>query len=245
MNEDAFLATYDPSAYGRLALTVDVVLLGLRDGRPAALLLKRDEPPQAGLWALPGGFVGVAETLEAAAERVLREKAGLSGLHLEQLYTFGAIDRDPRMRIVSVAYLALLPETAFAAAARNGAGLRPAVIEVPWAGEAGGPIAVLAPEDGKERGPLPLAFDHADILALAMLRLRGKLDYSTVGFALLPDRFTLRQLQDVHEAILGTALNKPAFRRRMLDRGWLEPTGEREAGTSFRPPELYRFRQPR
>ncbi|KQT59690.1 NUDIX hydrolase [Methylobacterium sp. Leaf456] len=241
MSEDAFLATYDPDAYGRLALTVDVVLLGLRDGRPAALLLKRDEHPQAGHWALPGGFVGVAETLDAAAGRVLREKAGLSGLHLEQLYTFGAPGRDPRMRIVSVAYLALLPEAAFTAAGRNGAGLLPAIIDVPWAGEAGGPVAL---RDAAGGGPLTLAFDHADILALAMLRLRGKLDYSGVGFALLPERFTLRQLQDVHETILGTPLNKPAFRRRMLDRGWLEPTGAREAGTSFRPPELYRCRKP-
>lgn len=245
MHEDAFLAAYDPTPYGRLALTVDAVLLGLHEGRPAALLLKRDEPPGAGCWALPGGFVRVDETLDAAAERVLREKAGLAGLHMEQLYTFGALDRDPRMRIVSVAYLALLPEHAFAAAARNGAGLLPASIDVPWAGEAGGPVAVLPPAGSAESGPLRLAFDHADILALAMLRLRGKLDYSEVGFRLLPELFTLRQLQDVHEAILGTALNKPAFRRRMLDRGWLEPTGEREAGTSFRPPELYRFRKPR
>ncbi|WP_342150883.1 NUDIX hydrolase [Methylorubrum sp. SB2] len=242
MSEDAFLAAYDPDAYGRLALAVDVVLMGIRDGRPAVMLVRREEPPQAGLRALPGGFVGVTETLDAAAARVLREKAGLSDLHLEQLYTFGAIDRDPRMRIVSVAYLALLPEAAFTAAARNGAGLLPAVIDVPWAGEAGGPVTV---RDAGEGGPLALAFDHADILALAMLRLRGKLDYSAVGFALLPERFTLRQLQEVHEAILGTSLNKPAFRRRMLDRSWLEPTGVREAGTSFRPPELYRFRRPR
>lgn len=90
---------------------------------------------------------------------------------------------------------------------------------------------------------LPLAFDHAEIVALAIRRLRGKLDYSEVGFALLPELFTLRQLQDVHEAILGTGLNKPAFRRRMLDRGWLDPTGRFETGTSYRPAELYRLRQ--
>jgi 8-oxo-dGTP diphosphatase len=89
---------------------------------------------------------------------------------------------------------------------------------------------------------LPLAFDHADILGLAMLRLRGKLDYSDIAFALLPERFTLRQLQSIHEAILGTRVNKPAFRRRMLDSGRLEATGERETGASFRPAELYRHR---
>jgi 8-oxo-dGTP diphosphatase len=91
---------------------------------------------------------------------------------------------------------------------------------------------------------LPLAFDHETMLGVAMLRLRGKLDYSALGFALLPGLFTLRALQDVHEAILGVRLNKPAFRRRMLDRGWLEPTGERETGASFRPAELYRYRNP-
>ncbi|GJE53602.1 MULTISPECIES: NUDIX hydrolase [Methylobacterium] len=244
MSEAKFLSGYDPDAYDRPALAVDLVLLGLHDGRPSVLLLQRAEHPHAGRWALPGGFVALDETLDAAAERVLRDKAGLAGIQCEQLYTFGALDRDPRMRIVSVAYLALLPERAFGEALDGMPKLSRAVIDVPWTGEAGGPVAVL-PADGRMRGePLALAFDHAEILALAILRLRGKLDYSDVGFALLPEHFTLRQLQDVHEAILGTPLNKPAFRRRMLDRGWLAPTGSREAGTSFRPAELYRFQKP-
>ena len=109
---------------------------------------------------------------------------------------------------------------------------------MPWSGETGG--AIEARSDEGEA--LPLAFDHADMLGLAMLRLRGKLDYSKIAFALLPERFTLRALQDVHEAILGHPINKPAFRRRMLDRGRLEPTGERETGASFRPAEFYRHR---
>lgn len=245
MSEAEFLSDYDPAVYARPALTVDLVLLGLRAGRPAALLLKRDQHPHADRWALPGGFVRLDEALGAAAGRVLREKAGIGRAHLEQLYTFGAVDRDPRMRIVTVAYLALLTEAALAEALQREPRLLAATIAVPWAGEAGGPVAALSAEGPTAGGPLALAFDHADILALAILRLRGKLDYSDVGFALLPERFTLRQLQDVHEAILGTPLNKPAFRRRMLDRGWLEPTGSREAGTSFRPAELYRFRRPR
>ncbi|AWN43057.1 NUDIX hydrolase [Methylobacterium durans] len=241
MSKTDFLADYDPAAYPRPALAVDLVLLGLRDGRPAALLLKRTRHPHAGRWALPGGFVGLDETLDAAAERVLREKAGIAQTYLEQLYTFGALDRDPRMRIVSVAHLALLPEQTFADALEGQPDLMVATLDVPWTGETGGPISALS-----RRGEtLPLAFDHADMLALAVLRLRGKLDYSDVGFALLPEQFTLRQLQDVHEAILATPLNKPAFRRRMLDRGWLAPTGTREAGTSFRPAELYRFTRPR
>jgi 8-oxo-dGTP diphosphatase len=237
MNETDFLEEYDPSAFQRPSLAVDLVLLGVREGRPAVLLVKRDQHPHAGRWSLPGGFVGIDESLDAAAVRVLRAKAGMVHSHLEQLYTFGAVDRDPRMRIVSVAYLALLTEQAFAAALSVMPALMPATIQVPWAGEAGGPVNVLSPENEV----LALAFDHANILVMAMLRLRGKLDYSDVAFALLPELFTLRQLQDVHEAILGASLNKPAFRRRQLDKGWLAATGAYEAGAAFRPAELYRF----
>lgn len=237
-SEAAFLARYDPADYARPALTVDLVLLGLQGGQPAVLLVRRAEHPHAGRHALPGGFVGIGEALDDAAGRVLREKAGAPPAHLEQLYTFGAVNRDPRMRIVTVAYLALLTEAAFTEVLARTPALQPGRVAVPWAGEAGGPVTVLSAEGEA----LTLAFDHAEIVALAMLRLRGKLDYSEVGFALLPDLFTLRQLQDVHEAILGTPLNKPAFRRRMLDRGWLEPTGRLETGTSYRPAELFRFR---
>ncbi len=244
MTENDFLRAYDPAAFERPALTVDVVLMGVREGRPTVLLARRAQHPHSGRWALPGSFMRLDETLDGAAERVMREKAGITGMHLEQLFTFGALDRDPRMRIVTVAYLALMPEAAFTRALESEAGLSAAIVAVPWTGEAGGPVAAFALSDRARATPLSLAFDHAEIVALAILRLRGKLDYSDVAFALLPEVFTLRQLQDVHEAILGTPLNKPAFRRRMLDRGWLAPTGAREAGTSFRPAELYRFQKP-
>lgn len=227
----------DPIPYERSSVTVDVVLLGLFRGHPAALLLKRDQEPFADHWALPGGFLDINETLNDAAWRVLRDKIGITDAHLEQLYTFDYVDGDPRMRIITVAYLALLDDQAFADALARAPHLLSAGIEVPWQGETGGPITALSPSGE----PLSLAFDHADILALAILRLRGKLDYSDVGFALLPEHFTLRQLQDVHETILGTTLNKPAFRRRMLDKGWIAATGTREAGTSYRPAELFRF----
>lgn len=232
-SEAAFLARYDPADYARPAIAVDLVLLGLSGGRPAILLLKRDRHPHAGRHALPGGFVGIDEPLDAAAARVLREKAGGAPAHLEQLYTFGAVERDPRMRIVTVAYLALLTEAAFAEALARAPALQPGTVA---ASSIDGPVTVHA----LHGEALALAFDHAEIVAVALRRLRGKLDYSEVGFALLPELFTLRQLQDVHEAILGTRLNKPAFRRRMLDRGWLEPTGRFETGTSYRPAELYR-----
>jgi 8-oxo-dGTP diphosphatase len=236
-DESEFLTSYDATIYERPAVAVDLVLMSIVNGTPSALLIQRDEHPARGLWALPGGFVGINETLDAAARRVLREKARMDDAYIEQLYTFGAVDRDPRMRVIAVAYFALLPAERFSAALKANPPLTLARIAVDWAGETGGPITTLG-----DQGPLQLAFDHADILSLSILRLRGKLDYSPVGFALLPPAFTLRQLQDVHEAILGVSLNKPAFRRRMLDKGWLQPTGEREAGTSFRPAELYRFK---
>ena len=221
---------YDPARYDRPSVTVDLVLIGLAGGELSVLLKRRTAAPQEGRWALLGGFVRIDETLEDAANRVLREKTGLTGVSLEQLYTFGAIDRDPRMRIISVAYMALFDAARFARGMASG-------MDLGTAGFAA---------DGRMRDaagtPLPLAFDHAMILGVARDRLRGKIDYSDIGFALLPERFTLRQLQDVHEAILSVRLNKPAFRRRMLDRGWLVPTGEREPDASHRPAELFRYR---
>nr|WP_294813582.1 NUDIX domain-containing protein [uncultured Sphingomonas sp.] len=223
----AFLNDYDPAAYDRPSVTVDLVLLGMHRGRLSALLVQRDQPPQAERWALPGGFVAIDESLDAAAARLLRDKADLDGAHLEQLYSFGAVDRDPRMRVITIAYLALLREEQMASAARAGL-VTVAALE--------GETVAATGEDG---AALPLAFDHQEILTLARDRLRGKIDYSDVAFAFLPERFTLRALQDVHEAVLGAPLNKPAFRRRMLDRGRLIATGTREEDASHRPAELF------
>jgi 8-oxo-dGTP diphosphatase len=232
---------YEPagSEFGhpRPAVTVDLVLMSIVDGTPAVLLIRRDDDVGGGQWALPGGFVHIDEAVDTTAERILRDKAHMSGAYVEQLFTFGRVNRDPRMRVITVAYFGLLPPEHFTPALKGHEDLMLACVDVPWSGEIGGAVKVLGPD-----GELTLAFDHADILATAILRLRGKLDYSPVGFALLPEQFTLRQLQDVHEAILGTKLNKPAFRRRMLDRGWLNATGTREIGSSYRPAELFRHR---
>jgi 8-oxo-dGTP diphosphatase len=238
MDEAEFLKAYDPAAFARPSVAVDLVLMSVIDDAPAVLLIQRDDHPFLGQWALPGGFVGIEESLDDAAARVLRDKARMADAYVEQLYTFGAVDRDPRTRVISVSYFALLPSNSFNAAPRPDARLTVAEIVVPWSSQSGGPVEVCT-LNGQT---LPLAFDHADIIGLAMLRLRGKLDYSDIAFALLPERFTLRQLQSIHEAILGTRINKPAFRRRMLDSGRLEATGERETGASFRPAELYRHR---
>ena len=206
------------------AVTVDLVLMTVADGILSVLLQRRGEEPYVGALALPGGFVGIEETLDDAAKRVLADKAGVAAQDsawLEQLYTFGDPQRDPRMRTVSVAYFALLPHAVLERAVTSKADL--ALRPVTEPGE-------------------PLAFDHAAIIAAAHERLCGKLDYTPIAFALLPDLFTLRDLQVVHEAIIGTTVNKPAFRRRMLDTGWIEATGERETETPFRPAELYRQR---
>ncbi|MDF0544326.1 NUDIX domain-containing protein [Sphingobium sp. H39-3-25] len=226
-SDSEFLSDYDPTAYDRPSVTVDLVLLGMHRRRLSALLVRRDQPPQAGHWALPGGFVAIDESLDVAAARLLRDKVGLDGAHLEQLYSFGAVDRDPRMRVITIAYLALLREEQMNAAVRAG--------RVAVAALEGETVAAI----GEDQAALPLAFDHQAILARARDRLRGKIDYSDLAFAFLPPRFTLRALQDVHEAVLGTPLNKPAFRRRMLDRGRLVATGMREDEASHRPAELF------
>lgn len=234
--DERFLAEYDPAAFDRPSITVDVALLSVKDDALVTLLLPRTSPPFRGRHALPGGFLRMDEPLERAAARVLRDKVGLGDVFLEQLYTFGAVHRDPRMRIVTVAYYALVHPGRLEASAASAALAR---IEVPWEGETGGPVDChgLA----SRAGALALAFDHAEILGTAVKRIRGKLDYTPIGFQLLPERFTLAELQRVHETVLGRPLNKDSFRRRMLASGQLEATGELQQGVDHRPAELYRF----
>jgi 8-oxo-dGTP diphosphatase len=227
-----------PLRYGRIGVAVDVVLATVHEGAVHVLLVQRTQEPASGVYALPGVFVGDDETLEQAASRALRRKTGLDDVFLEQLYTFAAPDRDPRGRVLSVAYYALVSAgrlEAALAAVSPADGLALARIAVPWEGEAGGPVDVRVGD-----APLSLPFDHAEIISLAVLRLRGKLDYAPIGFRLLPERFTLRELLQVHEAILGRPLPLNSFRRRMLDSGQLLATGEHEQGRTHRPGELYR-----
>ena len=228
----------DLGAFPHPSLTVDVAILTASDGDLQVLLLERSGPPYAGRWGLPGGFVQIDEDLDKAAARVLREKVGLSGVFLEQLYTFGGLTRDPRTRVVTVAYYALVPaERLSAVGVLGGEDSQLARLRVPWSGERGGPVEAL----GGSGVALPLAFDHTEILGTAVKRLRGKLDYAPIGFQLLPEVFSLRALQQIHEVISGRHFNKDSFRRRMLASGQLEATGERLSDVDHRPPELYRF----
>lgn len=232
--EAEFLASYDVSKFERPSLTVDVVLVTTLGEGLGTLVVRRADYPHKGRWALPGGFVHMTESLDAAAERVLAQKTGLSNVFVEQLYTFGDPRRDPRTRVVTVAYYALvhgarlerrLPETSIAR------------VQVPWEGEAGGPVHLRG--DKGER--LTMAFDHEDIVGMAVKRLRGKLAYTPVGFQLLPRDFTLLELQRVHEAVLGRPVNKDSFRRKMLASGDLEKAGKSQEDVVHRPAELYRF----
>jgi 8-oxo-dGTP diphosphatase len=200
------------------------------------MLIKRRNPPFMNSWALPGGFVQMDESLDQAADRLLAEETGLKNVYLEQLYTFGDPKRDPRTRVITVAYYALIAwrQLQSLQAAQKSTLMK---LDVEWSGETGGAVNLLDEEDEQQ----PVAFDHADILGMAVKRIRGKLDYVPIGFQLLPAQFTLRQLQEVHETILDRLLNKDSFRRRMLASGLLEATGEREVDVGHRPAELYRF----
>jgi 8-oxo-dGTP diphosphatase len=237
--DESYLASYDVTPYGRPSVAVDVVLLTVGGGALRTLLVRRTRPPQAGRWAIPGGFVGMEESLDAAAHRILATKAGLEGVFVEQLYTFGAPDRDPRTRVISVVHYALVEPGRLERAGRahRDTDIRLAGLIVPEGPEGLG--AIEAKDD--DGSALALAFDHARMLRLAVDRIRGKLDYAPIGFELLKDSFSLRDLRLVHEAILGRLLNKDSFRRKMLDRGLVETTGECATGLGHRPPELYRF----
>ena len=208
--------------YPRPAVTVDCVVFGL-DGQAEdlkVLLVERELPPFQGRWALPGGFVRMSEGLEDAARRELREETGLAEVFLEQLYTFGEVERDPRGRVISVGYYALVNlaghDVKANADARAAAWF--AVSDVPT-----------------------LAFDHANILDAAIQRLKGKVRYEPIGFELLPPRFTLSQLQRLYEIVLDRTLDKRNFRKKILSMGVLVETNEIQQDVAHRAARLYRF----
>lgn len=202
-----------------MRVTVDIVLFTIRERQLHLLLIRRLAEPFAGSFALPGGFVLADESVDAAAARELREEAGVGNVYLEQLYTFGEPGRDPRGRIITVAYYAMVPQTQSLQAGTDAA-------DAAWF-----PVDALP----------PLAFDHLEIVQYAHTRIRNKLGYTNVGFELLPAKFTLSELQVVHEAILGEPLDKRNFRRRVQLQGIVKPTKEFQA-TGRKPAQLFRFK---
>ncbi|MBX3460169.1 MAG: NUDIX hydrolase [Planctomycetes bacterium] len=208
--------------HARPALTVDCVVFGLDDDDLKVLLIRRGVAPFKGSWALPGGFVHIDETLEDAARRELEEETGLRNVFLEQLYTFGEPGRDPRERVVSVAYYALV-------------NLRDHKVQ---AATDAGQAAWFSLDD------LPkLAFDHDRILDTAQQRLRGKVRYVPIGFELLPRMFTLTQMQRMYEKILDRALDKRNFRKKVLGMGVLDETDQVQQDVAHRAARLYRFNE--
>jgi 8-oxo-dGTP diphosphatase len=212
--------------YARPSVTVDCVVFGLDlDAEDLKILLiQRGGKPFAGMWALPGGFVDMDETLEQAAKRELQEETGISRLYLEQLFTFGDPGRDPRDRVITVAYYALVKLTDHTIKADTDAS------DVAW----------FAVSD------LPrLAFDHAKIVATALTRLKGKVRYQPIGFELLPAKFTLSQLQRLYEVVLERPLDKRNFRKKILGMGLLVETSEIQKDVAHRAARLYRFDEER
>jgi len=210
--------------YPHPAVTTDVVVFTIRDQRLHLLLIRRANPPYQGQWALPGGFLDIDEDIDACAARELAEETGLADLYLEQLYTFGAPGRDPRERVISIAYYALL------------SGDR---VPEPVASSDAAAVAWL-PFDR-----LPdLAFDHADIITKAHERLVAKLDYSSIALQFMPELFTLSELQAVYQTLLNDELDKRNFRKRILSLDIIEDSGEQKRNGRHRPARAYRARRP-
>ena len=204
----------------RPAMTVDCVVFGLDEEELRLLLVERTGEPFAGRWALPGGFVHLDENLEDAARRELEEETGITRLYLEQLYTFGDVNRDPRERVVTVAYYALVKlsdhQVRAATDARSAAWF--SVSDLP-----------------------DLAFDHDQIVQVALTRLKGKVRYEPIGFELLPRKFTLSQLQRLYETVLERELDKRNFRKKILGMDLLIELDEVQRGVAHRAARLYRF----
>ncbi len=210
--------------YPHPAVTTDIVIFTIRQDELKVLLIKRALPPHKNQWALPGGFIKMEEGLEEGARRELEEETGVTGVYLEQLYTFGRPDRDPRERVITVAYLALIPVNKLEIKAGSDAE------DVSWF----------------NMKDLPdLAFDHKRILKMAHERLVAKLDYSTIAFQFMPTQFTLSELQHVYEVILGEQIDKRNFRKRILSLNLIKDTGKEQKAGAHRPAKLYRVKNPK
>ena len=206
--------------YSHAVIATDVVIFTVHEEQLKVLLIKMKKKPFGGMWAIPGGLVRGKESVDEAAQQHLIEKTGVHDVFLEQLYTFGRVDRDPFGRVVSVAYIALIPN-------------------------AGITLKTTADYDDVAWFPIKklprLAYDHHEILEMAVQRLKAKLGYSTISYSLLPKEFTLRQLQHIYEVILGHQLDKRNFRKKSVSLNLLKKTGKKRTRDISRPAELYVF----
>jgi 8-oxo-dGTP diphosphatase len=208
--------------YERPSVTVDLVVFTVSEDTLKAMLVRRVEAPYSGYWSLPGGFINISESLEEAALRVLREETGVENVYIEQLYTFGEPDRDPRARVITVAYFALIPWKQ---------------LDQPESQKIAG--ITWHPVDTLPR----LAFDHKEILNYAVRRLRAKVSYSNIVYGLMPKQFRLSELQKMYEVIINDSLDKRNFRKRMLATNLLQETGKKDINGAHRPAKLYQFKK--
>ena len=220
-SEKEFLNSYNKNEYEKPSVAVDLLVFTVKDDRLKIVLVRRNEHPFKDMLSLPGVFVGINETLDEAAARGAREEAGLADIYFEQLYTWGDIDRDPRMRIISVSYLSLTPAEKLTLSA----GSRTSSAELYDVEE------LLA--SGEE-----LAFDHRKIIEYGRERIRNKTEYSRIAFEFLPKEFTLPQLQRVYEILLGKPLYKANFRRRVAP--LIDETERMTSGDAHRPSRIYK-----
>lgn len=206
--------------YPRPAVTTDCVIFGLDDTDLKVLLIQRGIEPFKGRWAFPGGFVNMDEDTETGAKRELYEETGLVNVFIEQLYTFSEVDRDPRGRVISVAYYALVSLKE----------------NKPTAGDDAKNAKWFSIHDVPT-----LAFDHEKILRMALYRLKGKIRYQPIGFELLPEKFTMTELQHVYEVILETSLDRRNFRKKILKMGLLIELDEKQRGVAHKAATFYQF----
>lgn len=210
------------NVYEQPGVTVDLAIFTVIQNKLKAMLIKRADAPFRDSWAMPGGFLMRGESLEQAAHRVLNEKTGVKNVYMEQLYTFGDPRRDPRTRVITVAYFALIPwENLNQPESKKIAGLTWSSVD-----------------------QLPkLAFDHRKILNYAVKRLRAKASYSNIVYGLMPGHFRLSELQTMYEIIIDDKLDKRNFRKRMLATGLLQETGKKDLSGAHRPARLYQFKK--
>ncbi len=224
MNEKDFLSSYNKNDYEKPSVAVDLLVFTIENNRLKLVMIKRGEHPFKDMLALPGVFVGINETLDQAARRGINEEVGLDDIYFEQLYTWGDIDRDPRMRIISVSYLSLTDVSKI----HLHAGKRT-------------DSAALYDADELLSSDIPIAFDHRRIIEYGRERIKNKTEYTKMAFELLPEEFTLTQLQTVYEILLGRKLYKANFRRSIQH--MIEETDRMTAGDAHRPSKFYRLKK--
>ena len=243
MTEKEFLETYDPGAYEKPSVTADILIFTVnREYQPELLLIKRGGHPYKDKWAIPGGFVEIDEAVEAAAARELMEETGLGNIYLEQLYTFGAVARDPRMRVISVAYMALVSQNKLCIKAGDDA----AQARLFRIGIDNWELSFIS-ADGLRLSAGDLAFDHEEMIRMGLNRLAGKLDYTNIGFEFLENSscFTIYEFKRIYDGIKGKVSDlgnfRRTFKRRFIDEGIVSELDQTSTRFSKKEAKCYKY----